>query len=40
MPRSLRGSVMAGNEPMLALLQALGAELRGNAAEVRGTIRL
>jgi RimJ/RimL family protein N-acetyltransferase len=36
----LRGSVMAGNEPMLALLQALGAELRGNAAEVRGTILL
>jgi RimJ/RimL family protein N-acetyltransferase len=36
----LRGSVMAGNEPMLALLQALGAELRGNAAEVRGTIPL
>jgi acetyltransferase len=35
-----RGSVMAGNEPMLALLQALGAELRGDAAEVRGTIPL
>lgn len=36
----LRGSVMAGNEPMLALLQALDAELRGHAAEVRGTIPL
>ena len=36
----LRGSVMAGNEPMLALLEAMGAELRGNAAEVRGTIPL
>jgi acetyltransferase len=36
----LRGSVMAGNEPMLALLRALGAELRGHAAEVRGTIAL
>ncbi len=36
----LRGSVMAGNWPMLALLQALGAELRGNGAEVRGTIPL
>lgn len=36
----LRGSVMAGNVPMLGLLQALGAELRGNPAEVRGTIPL
>jgi acetyltransferase len=36
----LRGSVMAGNEPMLALLHALGAELRADAAEVRGTIPL
>lgn len=36
----LRGSVMAGNEPMLALLRTVGAELRGNAAEVRGTIPL
>lgn len=36
----LRGNVMAGNEPMLALMQAVGAELRGDAAEVWGTIRL
>jgi RimJ/RimL family protein N-acetyltransferase len=36
----LHGTVMAGNEPMLALMQAAGAELRGDAAEVRGTIRL
>ena len=36
----LRGSVMNGNWPMLALLQALGSELRGNGAEVRGTIPL
>lgn len=36
----LHGRVMAGNEPMLALLQALGAKLHGNAAEVRGTISL
>lgn len=36
----LRGSVMPGNEPMLALLWTLGAELRGNGAEVRGMITL
>lgn len=36
----LRGSVMPGNEPMLSLLRALGAELRGNGAEMRGTISL
>lgn len=36
----LHGSVLAGNEPMLALLRALGAELHGHANEVRGTLRL
>lgn len=36
----LRGSVMAGNEPMLALMRELGAELRSDAAEVQGVIRL
>jgi acetyltransferase len=36
----LRGSVMAGNEPMLALMRTLGAELRHDAAEVQGVIRL
>lgn len=36
----LHGSVMAGNEPMLALLRALDAEVRGDAGEVRGTITL
>jgi RimJ/RimL family protein N-acetyltransferase len=39
--RRLRGSVMAGNEPMLALMRTLGAELRADAAaEVQGVIRL
>lgn len=36
----LCGSVMAGNGPMLALLQVLGAELRVDGNEVRGTIAL
>ncbi|MFN6992982.1 MAG: GNAT family N-acetyltransferase [Aquincola tertiaricarbonis] len=34
----LRGYVMAGNEPILALLRALGDEPRGHAAEIRATI--
>jgi acetyltransferase len=37
---ALRGSVIPGNEPMLALLRALGAELQVHAAEVHGTIAL
>jgi RimJ/RimL family protein N-acetyltransferase len=37
---TLVGSVMPGNEPMLALLHALGAELRSQGAEVRGTLAL
>jgi acetyltransferase len=36
----LRGSVMPGNEPMLALMRALGAEVRSHGAEVQGAIRL
>lgn len=36
----LRGSVMAGNEPMLALMRSMGAELRSDAAEVQGLITL
>lgn len=36
----LRASVMAGNEPMLHLLRTLGAELRADATEVQGLIRL
>lgn len=36
----LRGSVMAGNEPMLALLRSLGADLRSRGSEVQGTLAL
>lgn len=37
---TLTGQVLPGNEPMLGLMQALGAELRAEGAEVRGTLRL
>jgi acetyltransferase len=37
---SLRGSVMPGNEPMLALMRSLGAEVRSHGSEVHGTIGL
>lgn len=36
----LEGSVVPGNEPMLALLSGLGAELQADAAEVRATFAL
>jgi RimJ/RimL family protein N-acetyltransferase len=32
---ALTGTVMAGNEPMLHLMKTLGAELRGDASEVK-----
>ncbi len=37
---ALRGSVLPGNEPMLALMRSLGAELRSSGAEIHGTIAL
>lgn len=37
---ALRGSVLPGNEPMLALMRSLGAELRSSGAELHGTIAL
>ena len=37
---TLIGNVMPGNEAMLQLLRAFGAEIRSDAAEVQGRIRL
>lgn len=37
---ALRGSVLPGNEPMLALMRSLGAELRSTGSELHGTIAL
>ena len=36
----LHGSVVPGNEQMLRLMRAMGAELRGNAPEVKVRLSL
>lgn len=38
--RSLRGSVLPGNEPMLALMRALGAQWRGSGADLQVRLSL